>query len=253
MSSLSSFTKKLLNEEDGLLTKVDDWWYKKHKTSWRVAHWFFKQVRDLPYELDCIIHPRNVVKAEFLDRHYHDTDYLMLHINMQMLVDFIELGKELCGYDHPIYYTKKRYTNVQEMFAWIEDNYHPDKVYENWGKNDCNWDNEEYRVAQIKWNSLRYNQLHELLFIYNWYKNVWPKTLELMPYIATRPVRCLDELGLELDRKTRLTVYLKDGTSYQAEKPVITFREWMELEAEQDLVEDIMLERLIRLRRTLWN
>jgi len=176
--------------------------------------------------------PNNVLKIEALPRAWSDRDQRMFHAIFQLLVDFIELEQPFIDWNSQV---PGRFTDVAAMRAWVEKRYNTDE-----GRAEfyCEWLTDEERREADTRGAQTYNIYTEILDCYEWYKN---KKYEL------------DEQALY--NKTGEDLSFEDGTIKHVDngKPKqLTWRQVFEKQEEHEKLCDLMLERVLRVRRHLW-
>ena len=194
----------------------------------RAYGWF----RNIPYAVKCFFRPFNVVKVQTLDRRWCDRDVLMFHAMFQILVDFVELEHPFTDY---CYGVKGRQQDRDAMRAWIEHNYNTQE-----GRESFYWDGitAEEKQKQDAATARTYKTYCEILYLYEWYKD------ERYEFDI---LKWQDSTGARLK--------FIDGTIKpvsNGKQPLITTAELLEMEDEHREVCDIMLRRILAIRRHLW-
>lgn len=195
------------------------------------------------------IWPHNIVKIEQLSPDWHDRDGVMFHAIFQILVDFVEKERPFQpsydDNDKPI----KRLYSPQEMrdfmTGWLgEDAVEKQiKSYVEQG-----WTEEDARRCFSC--NRQYQNGMELISIYEWYKFKRPHLPEYVFNIARkkRTSRNSDDLFDVLDK---MEDEYDEKTNYVNEK-FITNTEYFDIQEERDMVDDVMMYKLLALRKSLW-
>jgi len=193
------------------------------------------RISNVWYETWCFLFPHNVVKMTNCPRTWTDRDFRMFHAMFQIIVDFVELEMPFVDWNDKDY-GKKRFTDIEKMREHIQKNYGPDADVENMFGPGTDTDPKLLDQAKSE-NVKAYSKNMEILYLYVWYRESYPTKEEKSRFsLVNKHYDFTDHGIVELDNK--------DG--------VITTDEWREIEEENDLVEDIMLTRILKIRRYLW-
>jgi len=179
-----------------------------------------------------LIWPNNVLKIEALPREWRDRDHRMFHAIFQLLVDFVELEQPFADYDRR---RRGRYTDLAAMRAYVESNYNTDEgraaFYGEW------YSEEERRQADERTTNT-YHTYTEILDCYEWYKT---KKYELDAHAL------YDRTGQDLSFENGTIEHVDNGKPKE-----LTWEQVFELEQEHEKLCDLMLTRVLRVRRYLW-
>ena len=192
-------------------------------------------LRDIRYNVRCLIWPHNVVRVQALERGWCDRDELMLHVIFQVLVDFVELEKPFMDFDHSYSY-RKRYTDRDAMRAWIEKNYNTQE-----GRESFHWPSitAEEKQRQDATTEKTYHINSEILYLYEWYKDKRYEFDILRYSWMTGEKIIFNEAG----RMERVP---------NGKQQLITNKELLELGDEHRVVVNNMLKRVLAVRSHLW-
>lgn len=164
------------------------------------------------YKLRCIFKPHNVLTISNLPRTWIDRDEIMFHAIFQILVDFVELEQPFISWDNRV---SGRLTDIEKMRAYVDYWYGPNSPDE-LDLSPKEKEREEERRAHD------FQVYKEILYLYEWYKN-----------------RCF-----EFDDSKYL--------QYVTKEKLITYSELYDIESKHELVCDVMLRRVLAIRRYLW-
>jgi hypothetical protein len=190
------------------------------------------KLRALRIFLHDLISPNNVLKIEALPRSWSDRDHRMFHAVFQLLVDFVELEQPFIDWQHHV---KGRSTDAAAMRAYVESRFNsPEGLAEFHNE----WDTDADRAAMDERTKKQYHIYTEILDCYEWYKN---KGYELDRGAL------YDLTGEDLEFSGGGIKHVDNG------KPkLLSWGEAFEREEEHEKLCDLMLERVIRVRRHLW-
>lgn len=191
-----------------------------------------RKLRNVEVFFHDLLFPNNVLKLKALPRSWSDRDSRMFHAVFQLLVDFVELEQPFRDWRKP---RVKRFTDLPAMKAWVEEHYNTPKAKEEFY---CDWYSDEEKAAADLQLASIYHTYHEILELYEWYKNE----------------------GYELDHQG---LYEKTGEKHVFEsngiklvdtgKPkLISWTDVAKAEEAHDKFCDDQLLRVLRVRRYLW-
>ena len=165
---------------------------------------------------------------------WHETEDLIFHSAFQCLVDYIELQKPFCSYENPAYESNKRYTDVVAMREYLESNF-KELSEEDLTHYGITSEEQERIVKQ----NYRHQYIYKLasLNLYEWFKFTYPNRIDPYDYMS-------DLDSITIDETT--------GYKIKTSRGDITIWETIEAEEDQQLIEDLQLQRLIKIRRSLW-
>jgi hypothetical protein len=126
--------------------------------------WLSRKWGNVTYPIRCFFKPYNVIKCAKLDRSWCDRDHLMLHAMFQILVDFVELEQPFRDWNRKT----KRYTDRNEMRAWIEKSYN---TPEGRASFYCDWHSDDEKVTIDERTRETYLTATDVLNLYEWYKD----------------------------------------------------------------------------------
>jgi len=159
--------KEIKGEKLTLKEKICGWWY----DLWRYTP-FFSRIRDFKYILKHLLWDRyDLIRTKLPKHKYYDTPMLMLHGNMEMLVDFVE--NENC-YDKIDFDSDEFWRNIgseiKEIYLWWKDYKNREKEIDialnNWHDTKFTDKNEDILTTLNKPDSIevkRYSEIHEQL------------------------------------------------------------------------------------------
>lgn len=221
------------------LFKQDNWTELNYKFyMWKPR----RKLRDVYIWCHDQIYPNNVIKIDQLPKSWCDRDSIVFHAPFQALVDFVEKEKPFQPSwdenDKPVpLYTPQEMRDFMENWLGVEA---AKQRYAEYIKNGWQL---EHVVGEIRGMFSQRDRSLELIFLYDWYKFRLPHRKEYVLNIR-RSKQEMDIISPSLRE-------LFDRDDDENEK-FITSEEYWELEQEQDLIDDIMLYRLIKLRRSMW-
>lgn len=182
---------------------------------------YFNKIK---YKIGLYFFPYNVIKIKTLSSHWNDLDQVLLHVNFQILTDFIEC--ELDG--------KQELVNIEEELNSLKESYNLDQLV-------------KYEANLKKQNE---NTI-ELFRLYNWWtvdrplreKN-YPKFPEKNKGIEDKSTPILNEYGDVVAYKYN---HVHDPEFSKWALEYHDFEEKCQIEDDENLV------KLIKLRSYLWS
>lgn len=220
---------------------VDEWPFSRRRI------WPIQWYHDARIWIRDLIFPHNVIKIKQLDRHWCDRDEVLFHAMFQVLCDFVEKEKPFISYYDPTYFTRKKPT-LEQM--WKHINEHLDAcqslekyiAYHYEDKNIENLSDYEKTDAQTSMQiyNRQYNGYRDILKLYEWYTVSRPNTINYLSNI-------INTYKFGEDGKLNMVYKDKDGKDL-----FITMDEYHEIEKENELIDNIMMRKLLYYRRWLW-
>ena len=194
-----------------------------------------RKFSDFTWKVRRFFYPCNVIRCQSISREWIDRDGLMFHAMFQILVDFVELEHDFVPFEDR-YASGGRYTDLAKMKDYLEKHYGPDIDYDaEWGNGDYNWSDETYRESTIKWVKSTYKAKKEILYLYEWYKYIYQNRINPFDY------QNISDINIE-----------NNFEIIHSSKPDITSSESHEITEEYEMIENIMLHRLLNIRQYLW-
>jgi hypothetical protein len=171
-----------------------------------------------------------------LEPGYYDTDTRMLHVNFNLLVDFVEIEKAWMNtWSDDSKYSKLSWFGKKfRRFRSPEDGI----SYLNWEIIDCQLE-EQSKAAK------------EVLELYTWWKTTRPNRPD--PYVEAGyyevfKYRTLRDDLVEVERDGEKYYTLKKSTKQERQ----VFKKVTKIEAKYDKEDEQMLIRLVKIRKFLW-
>lgn len=218
----------------------NEWPYSLHNSAiGRIYHNTRIWIRDLFF-------PNNVIKIKQLDRRWHDRDEVLFHAMFQVLCDYIEQEKPFVSYKDPDYNSNKK-PSIKKMRELLQKNlsecYDLDKVKDGIGyhtKNVEDLTKEDMKMISdsAKRDIRQYRGELDILGLYEWYTITRPQRTE---YIHnTINTYRMGPNGFQL---------VKNENKHEH---FITLDEYYDIEKEYELIDNIMMRKLLYYRRWLW-
>lgn len=219
---------------------INEWPYSLHNsTIGQMYHSTRIWIRDLFF-------PNNVIKIKQLDRHWHDRDDVLFHAMFQVLCDFIEQEKPFISYDDPDYDSNKK-PSIKKMRETLqkclEDGRDLNKIKNNIGyhlkdEEDLTEEDKNHILEHSKMIIRQYRGQLDILGLYEWYTVTRPQRTE---YIHnTINTYRMGPNGFQL---------VKNENKHEH---FITLDEYYDIEKEYELIDNIMMRKLLYYRRWLW-
>ncbi len=167
---------------------------------------------------------------------YYDTDTRMLHVNFNLLVDFVEIEKAWMN----TWTDRSKYSKL----SWFDKKFRRFRSPED-GIAYLNWEiNQTELVHQAK-------AAKEVLDLYTWWKETRPNRPD--PYVEANYYevfkgKTLRDHLVEVQRDGETYYTLKRSTKQESQ----VFKTVTKIEAKYDKEDEQMLIRLIKIRRFLW-
>jgi len=218
----------------------DEWQWRLHNSApGRAYHNSRIWIRDL-------IFPNNVIKIEQLDRHWCDRDEVLFHAMFQVLCDYIEKEKPFISYNDPEYYTNKK-PSIEKMRGILQNSlaecYDLDKVkngigYHTKEQKDLTKEDMKMISDSAKRDIRQYRGQLDILGLYEWYTVTRPNRKEYIHNTINRY-----KMGPKGIQK------VKNESKHEH---FITLDEYFDIEKEYELIDNIMMRKLLYYRRWLW-
>lgn len=220
---------------------IDEWPFSKRRI------WLIQWYHDARIFIRDLIFPHNVIKIKQLDRHWCDRDQVLFHVMFQVLCDFIETEKPFVSYNDPTYFTRKKPT-LEQMWKFINEHLDACQSLEKYseyyydGKKLEDLTDYEKQVikSSIIVHNRKFNGYKDILKLYEWYTVKRPNTTD---YIFN----LINTYKFGKDGKIKMVYKDKKGRDL-----FITMSEYHEIEKENELIDNIMMRKLLYYRRWLW-
>lgn len=209
--------------------------------------WPVQWYHDVRIYIRNLIFPHNVIRIKQLDRSWCDRDEVLFHAMFQVLCDFVEKEKPFIPYDDPTYFTQKKPT-LEQMWKHINEhldicqsiekyaafNYDGKKLEDlsDYEKNDIN--------SSMFIHCRQYNGYKDILKLYEWYVVTRPNTTDYIFNLINT---------YKFGKDGKLSMVYKDRKGRDL---FITMSEYHEIEKENELIDNIMMRKLLYYRRWLW-
>lgn len=218
----------------------NEWPYSLHNSAiGRIYHNTRIWIRDLFF-------PNNVIKIKQLDRRWHDRDEVLFHAMFQVLCDYIEQEKPFVSYKDPDYNSNKK-PSIKKMRELLQKNlsecYDLNKVKDGIGYHTKNVEyltKEDMKMISdsAKRDIRQYRGELDILGLYEWYTITRQQRTE---YIHnTINTYRMGPNGFQL---------VKNENKHEH---FITLDEYYDIEKEYELIDNIMMRKLLYYRRWLW-
>lgn len=219
---------------------INEWPYSLHNsTIGQMYHNTRIWIRDL-------IFPNNVIKIKQLNRHWTDRNEVLFHAMFQVLCDYVEQEKPFVSYKDPDYNSNKK-PCIKKMRDLLQkslaDCYDIDKVknshgFHNKDSKDLTKEDMKFISNGVKRDIRQYRGELDILGLYEWYTVTRPKRPE---YIHnTINTYKFGPKGLQR---------VKNENKHEH---FITLDEYYDIEKEYNLIDNIMIRKLLYYREWLW-